>query len=333
MAKWLLKAVVLVVMGVAAFYALQLGDHFLMAQLEGTAETGPIEVIELPESVQQAPKTRGEGPGNALLKRAILTLKQRGSVQTSIEQVGWIDDDLIQTRGDYYQAGNGSERKFHFRQRGELAGSPTDLLQVSDSRFLWSDLAWLDADSETQRRVTRVDLRRVRGLMNSTDEDGFANTGGSDPFQWSRFGGLPMLLAGLDEAFRFGAPRRMQVRDETVAAMVGRWRPDRLDQLAEGETLPPRFPQHVVVALSEATLFPVLVEYRDTRDPLSADGLADEALLTPSRRPLMKIDLRNATFGQRYDPGLFAYRPSIDDWSDQTDRELRLVRATQVVAR
>lgn len=314
-------------MGVAAFYALQLGDEFLMAQLDGKPAVGPIEVIELPASAQVAPIAPSEGPGNGLMKRAILTLEGRGSVRAQIEQVGWIDEEMIQTRGNYSQTGAASERKFRFRQRGELAGSSTDLLRVSDSRFLWNDLAWLDGESQTQRKVTRIDLRRVRSVVSSSDEGGPEDPRDSDPFSWSRFGGLPMLLAGLDESFQFGAPRRMQVRNETVAAMVGRWRPERLEQLAPGQTLPPRVPQHVVIALAEATLFPVMIEYRDARDPLSAAGLADEALLTPSRRPLLKMDLQGATFGERFDANLFAYRPSVEDWSDQTAREVRIVRA------
>lgn len=313
-------------MGVAAFYALQVGDEFLMAQLEGEPAAGTIEVISLPPTGPLAATAPSEGPGNGLMKRALLTLEQRGSIRAQIDQVGWIGEESIQTRGDYYQVGSGGERKFRVRQQGELAGVPTKLLRISDSRFLWSDLAWLADESETQRQVTRIDLRRLRSLVSSSADELSDDPTASDPFSWSRFGGLPMLLAGLDESFQFGAPRRMQVRNETVAAMVGRWRPERLEQLAPGKSLPSRMPQHVVIAFNEATLFPLLIEYRDARDALAAVGLPDEALLTPSRRPLLKIDLQGATFGERFDPNLFTYRPSVDDWSDQTDREVQLAR-------
>ncbi|CAN0378157.1 unnamed protein product, partial [Ectocarpus sp. 4 AP-2014] len=171
-------------------------------------------------------------------------------------------------------------------------------------RYLWTDLTWGNDPSEPRRSVTRIDLRRVRRELK---EYLSANAAG-DPSAWSRFGGLPMLLSGLDRAFTFGPSYAMQLRGERVLAMVGRWRPERLAELSTAGSLPPHAPQHVVLALSDATLFPRLLEYRDYRDKLSAEGLADQELLKPSSRPLLKIELEHQPGAPPQDERMFAYR-------------------------
>lgn len=324
------RGAVLLAVGVGAYYGLELTDRLLMERLAGGPQDATLEMIELPPApAEPAPRRIADstdGPGNAVVRRAALAMEGHTSVGVRIDQHGWIDGKPLDTSGRYYQLGAGSQRHFLLEQTGQLAGYPTRLLRVSDSRFLWTDLAWGDP-SDPDRTVTRVDLRKVRRAVTSSDDE-TGSPSPADPSAWSRFGGLPMLLSGLDEAFAFGQPRLMQFRDERVAAMVGRWRPDRLKELVGDTGLPERAPHHVVVALSEATLFPLLVEYRDARDPLSMDGLPDEALLTSSRQPLLKMDLGSPTFDERLDPRLFAYQPTVD-WADQTDRELRLAVAAE----
>ncbi|TWT99663.1 hypothetical protein Pla108_06060 [Botrimarina colliarenosi] len=325
---WLLRGVVLLAVGVGAYYGLEVADRVVMDRIAGPASVGPIEVLDVPPLPNTPAPPRvavsSEGPGNLLLRRAAVAIEGHGSIGVRLDQHGVIDGLAIDTSGRYYQLGAGSQRQFLLEQTGQLAGTPARLLRVSDSRFLWTDMAWGDP-SQPEREVTRIDLRQVRRAVTQADDEG-GPPAATDPNAWSRFGGLPMLLSGLDESFTFGAPRVMQFRNERVAAMVGRWRPERMAALVGDDqtTLPERVPQHVVVALSEATLFPLLVEYRNAQDALSAPGLPDEALLTDSAQPLLKMDIGVPEFGERLDARLFSYRPSGDDWADQTEREVRL---------
>ncbi|QDT69506.1 hypothetical protein MalM25_24450 [Planctomycetes bacterium MalM25] len=320
---WRLRGLVLLVSGVVAYYGLELTDRLLADRLARERIDGVIEIVETVAESDPlaAPSTAArleEGPGNPLLRRGAELFERSGSISAAIRQEGWLDGAAVHTQGVYHQSGGGDERKFLLEVTGELAGAPTRLLRLSDGQFLWTDLAWGHDPSHPERSVTRIDLREVRQLI--------TKAGANASLDWSRFGGVPMLLAGLDEAFTFGPPHRMHFRGDTVLAMVGRWRESRRGQLVEGGTLPRRAPQHVVIALSEADSFPRLIEYRDARDPLSDEGMPDESMLRPSTKPLLKIELARRPIRAPHDPRLFAYRASDDNWVDRTDRELRLLR-------
>lgn len=329
---WRLRGLLLLAVGVAAYYGLEVGNDLLVDRLANNSpDDGVIQVIELPTEEEDptsvAPATpqeaASEGPGNALLRQSAALIDRGDSLSATINQVGWLDGEETRTQGVYHQLGGGSKRQFLSELTGEIGGTPTRILRVSDGRFLWTDLAWGDNPSEPQRTVTRIDLRRVREALDQDDQT-------SRPSDWQRFGGLPMLMAGLDKSFAFGQPRRMQFRQETVFAMVGRWRPERLDALSSTGPPADRAPQHVVIAISEATRFPLMIEYRDARDALSRRDLPDDAMLRPSRRPLLKIELARQPLRDQLDPRLFRYQPRDGGWADQTDRELRLVSRSEI---
>lgn len=319
---WLLRVLVMGGLGVVAYYGLEVADDLLMQRLAGTAAPAPIDLAELPPDLTEAARGPSEGPGNGLLRRSAYALDGRQSITATVSQDGWIDGERVATRGEYHQLGGGPDRAFLLKQTGKLAGQPTRLLRVSDSRFLWTDLTWGPDAESLQRSVSRIDLRRVRRAVK--ERAGAATT--LDPSAWSRFGGLPMLVNGLEQAFAFGQPRHRLLRGKTVLAMVGRWRPERLDELTADGKIPPRAPQHVVIALDESTLFPVLLEYRDRRDLLSRPNLSDDDLLVPSNRPMLKMELAHVPGTPPLDQRMFAYRPNEAGWIDQTERELQLVR-------
>jgi hypothetical protein len=341
------RGLVLVALGVGAFFALDFADELLVARLR---PAGPIPAEALP--VVEVPGAGGDGApadrrGDALLAEAIVRLEQRQSVVVDVVQVGWNDGRAVETQGAYRQAGSGPERRFSFVVQGQLAGSAARLVRVSDGRFLWTDLWWGDNPQTASRSVTRVDLRRVRkqiaagmqddelrddGLQDNGPEPGEARATLADAADWARFGGVPALLATLEERFDFGAPRLMELRGRRVAAMVGRWKKAERDALFGDGPLPDRAPQHVVVALDEETLFPLLVEYRAKGDPLAERGLPDEARLVASRRPMLKIDYLNPRFDEPLEADAFAYSPPADvRWQDDTERELKLVRERRPV--
>lgn len=318
------KAVLLVGLGVAAFYALEVADRLL----SGGAPLPPA----APTALAETPAARGGEQGNPWLARALVRIAQHRSVACEVVQAGWIDGALVETHGVYRQVGAGADRRFSMRLQGRLGDEAARLTRISDGRFLWTDLRWGEAADEHDRQLTRVDLRRLRREIAETEspEPGRAVVELASPGEAVRLGGLPMLLGSLNEAFAFGSPREMRLRGERVVAMVGRWRSE-LRTRWEGDAagrFRRRAPDHVVVALSKATLLPLLVEYRSVDDPLAAEGLADEALLRPSARPMLKLDFLRAVTDIAIPETEFAFSAPTDaPLRDETDRELRIAQA------
>lgn len=316
-AAWMRRGLVMVGLGVATFYGLEVADDVLMRRLAGAANEPIAEIVELPVEAPRAPASSSEGPGNGWLRRSVYALDEVSEISAEVSHQGWIDGKAVTLRGEYRQYGGGASRQFLLGLTGDLAGHPARMLRVSNGLDLWTDIAFDDGASEPVRTLSRINLRDVKRALN---ERGQASA--NDPLAWSRFGGLPMLLGGLERDFAFGRPRRMELRGETVLAMVGRWRSEQGASAESSE----RAPDHVVVALSEATLFPRLVEYRDRSDALLAAAASDDGLLKPSRRPMLKIELTPEPNAPPIDPRMFDYRSSEEGWIDRTDRELRLAR-------
>lgn len=315
-----LRAGALVAVGFALYYGLQAADQAVIAHVEQTApDAAEAPVVELPPQLSGGePSRAADGPGNRVLRSALVKLNQRQSLGGVWRQVGVVNGRTTQLEGLYQQAGAGDQCRFRLELTGRLAGQPTRLVRVSNSRFLWTDLTWGPDAESLQRSVDRVDLRRVRrALAEQAGQTGAAES-------WTRFGGAPMLLSGLDEAFAFGEPRRMRLGEELVVAMIGRWRE------TESRASTDRAPHHVVVALEDQGLLPRLVEYRGQTDPLSAAGLTDPQRLHPSRQPLLRLELGGLRPGVAVDPSAFVYNPPEDDWTDRTDREVQLAEQRKV---
>lgn len=320
------RVAVMVAIGAGAYAALE-GLDKTLTSLGGAP--GPAPGV-LPTANAPAPQANDRS-GGAWLEQALIRTEQRASVAADVVQAGWIHGRLVETHGVYRRTGAGRERSFSLRLRGNVAGQPTQINRVSNGLFLFTEID-SGGTPEPNRSVTRVDLRKLRSEFRGDDwapEAGDAIARLAAPLEAMRWGGVPMLLAGLHQSFDFGPAHEMQLRGERVVAMVGRWNADRYrGLLGETTALPRRAPHHAVVALSKETFFPLMVEYRSGDDPMAAAGLADESLLRPSPRPMLKIDFLRPTFDASIPSAEFAYTPpSGSPLRDETDRELRIARA------
>lgn len=354
------RGLLMLVIGAGVFYGLRFTKVAFYSGSQGpTAQINPAELpivtpdgttipptqittnsaTEKPATVSPNRPNASNRAGNGWLQRALVTLEQRESVVAEVFQLGWVGDSVVDTHGSYLQAGSGAKRKFSLTLQGRIGGSPTQLTRISDGRSLWTVLQWestnpLTGATEPAQQVTKVDLRKLRRKQKSNDsslQPGQASANFAVSTDWGRFGGVPMLLASLDESFDFNAGRRMKLRGVPVIALAGRWNPYRLSELAGNTpeadlpTTPPNHgPHHVVVVLSEETLFPMMIEYRSAEDPLSSPQLSGVDRLVPSRRPLLKIDFLKPEFNHRLSADRFAYSPASGDWQDKTDHELQL---------
>jgi len=329
-----------------------------------TAQTAPAPVAQIqPVAVQPAEvEATGRVPsGDDLLLRAASQLERRASVAARLRhQVAAGGQELFGV-GSYWQQGSGEELKV--RLELQIAGGDAQLLQVSNSRFLW-----IDRRLPTGRSVTRFDLRQLRADPSVSPPDldkldpGKANWSSIQPLLLAHSGGLPSLLASLGENFNFLPPQTMRLAMEPpvsaqptsipVYALVGQWKPERLAALIakteepskeNAETkknkpakIPDRLPQEVLLLVGQADLFPYRIEYRQLETAIAPKAEGPPIPYQLSVHPLVVLEMSDVVFDAPIAAGQFDYTPGDADWVDQTAgliERLRRQRQEQVATR
>jgi hypothetical protein len=336
----------------------------IVAFRAATAQTTPT-----PAAPTQPPATRPtalEAParvpsGDDLLTRAASQLERRASVAARLRhQVAVAGQELFGV-GSYWQQGSGEDLKV--RLELQIAGGDAQLLQVSNSRFLW-----IDRRLPTGRSVTRFDLRQLRADPSITPPDtdkldpGKANWSSIQPLLLAHSGGLPSLLASLGDNFNFLPPQPMRLAMEPpvsaqpmnvpVFAIVGQWKPEKLTALitksedpekenakpkkAKPPKIPDRLPQEVLLLVGQADLFPYRIEYRQLETPVAPNTDGSPIPYQLSAHPLVVLEMSDVVFDAPIAAGQFDYTPGDANWVDQTAsliERLRRQRQEQVATR
>jgi hypothetical protein len=281
--------------------------------------------------------------GDGLLIEAAARLERRPSITARLRHLTVIDGQQLYGVGRYWQLGNGDD----MRVRLELElGREASLLQISNGRFLWCDRSL-----PTGRTVTRVDLRQLRFdpvLAAATVNDvrpGRANWSPAQSDLIASSGGLPRMLAALQESFSFYPPQAMRLvipaADGTSTvpyfAIVGRWKTEKLAALvgheskaeSQGSDLlvstPERLPQEVLLLFGQADLFPYRIEYRRLQPP-PIGGQLPPPTYQLSDRPSAVLEFFDVTFNAPIPPSQFDYVPPTVDWVDHTAAVIEQLR-------
>ena len=319
-------------------------------------ETAVASTAAPPATTQPQPPVARKPPaiGDQLLTQAALRLERRASVSARIRHQVFLDGTQLSGIGSYWQQGAGEELRV--RLELQIIGQEANLLQVSDSRFLW-----LERKLPTGRTVSRIDLRQLRSDPSLTP----ANLDGPEPGSatWSstesliaHTGGLPSLLASLGENFEFLPPQAMRLAAESIEdpqatsipvfAVVGHWREEKLNallrksgeskaesgeqespdsRLSTPRSIPARLPQEVLLLVGQADLFPYRIEYRKLETPpANPDGPPIPYQL--STNPMVVLDLIEVAFDVPVETGQFDYAPGDTEWFDQTATVLQRIR-------
>jgi hypothetical protein len=257
--------------------------------------------------------------------------------------------------GSYWQQGSGEALKV--RLELQIAGQEAQLLQVCNSRFMW-----LDRKLPTGRTVTRIDLRKLRadptlGAPNLDEiRPGEANWSSLHSELTEFTGGMPKLLTALGDNFTFMPPQAMRLAiappissepmNVPVFAVVGHWKPERLETLlaktpatpagdqqaatppkpTKRKALPERVPEEVLLLVGQADLFPYRIEYRRLETPDLPAGDGPPIPYQLSTHPLVVLELSHVTFDAPIAAGQFDYTPGDAPWTDQTTAILDRLR-------
>jgi hypothetical protein len=296
------------------------------ALLEGrTAPTsGPA--ADDAAAVPATPADRGSHDGAPLLDDVLSVMERRPLVVANLRQRVQIGEHELSGTGCYYQQGAGIQRRTRWQMQTLVAGETANLLQVFDGRFLWTD-----QHLPASRRVTRIDMVRLRRELNArgaADEEGEAGSvvdRGCAEFR----GGLVQLLRELADRFDFTAEPATGSLATPCYALVGRWKPQELgglwsplpDAERAPEAWPTHLPHHVVLEVGREDLFPYRLEYRGAADAALA-GLPGGG---QASTPLARYEWFDVQFIATIEPEQFSYTAGEIDWVDRTDDALRRI--------
>lgn len=310
-------------------------------------------------SLQAAP-THNAAAGNALVSEVLARLESHSTIAAKVLVRGSLggrqfvcDDEKFP--GTYLQSWNQNRDKLSVRWevQGHVGGTPVSLLQISNG-----DRLWTDQHLPLGRRVTDVDLRAVRRQVNRLSKAAPslpAGAAGVLPMQTelsAEQGGLPALIAGLEQSFYFSQPVSLELSGKPVLGTIGHWRPEALALVnppqaeSEGEQpqpaqpqpeppLPDHLPASVLLVVAQADYFPYIVEFRrdegstPDRNSHSSEMHSSEMRFQLRTDPLMLLRLYEIEFDKLIDAGVFRYQMGDVDSRDLTAQRIEKLRRTQ----
>jgi hypothetical protein len=270
--------------------------------------------------VARGSEPRGNQAGGELVTRAALAAGSHDSVSASVRLRAEFYGRPMVGGGVYLQQGRGDALRLRFQLRLQLADATYSAVVICDGRYLWRD-----EQQPSGRRITRVDMGRVRDLFADS------SVGSAPPRpEWLLEGGLPALMASLAGRFEFVAPETVSLSGTGSPAYVvrGSWRGAEVKATADtvdgqniggkpaGSMLPETVPGMVMLVLGREDLFPYLIEFH-------RQAVESARHTQTGSRPILRLELFAVTTGVVLDEANFSYRPGEQEWVDVTDSFLK----------
>ncbi len=281
----------------------------------------PVENKEVKESIGEsheasaAAATNSSISGQELVAEAAHRLLLAPGLEAKTRQSVHIFDQKLVGSGEYCQLTQGPKLFLKLDLKLQVGGQVHSLRQISDGDSLWE----VRGQGELQT-FSHVNLGRLREVAGNTKPL-------VSPSFWMAIGGIPRLLAKLNESFIFGPPRPAMIGKHPVWQVEGEWKPAMLARMlpaqseailagaqADLQELPEQVPHGVTLILGRdkiIPLFPYSFSY-------FRDVLVDKETGKTRRESIVTWEL----FEVRIRPGLrpsdFDFRPSDQEFQERT---------------
>jgi hypothetical protein len=262
----------------------------------------------------------GEIDGQQLVAEAARRVFDESAVAADLRyKIDAFGHELVGT-GRYLQLGAGADKLLRLELKMQVAGKPATLQEICGVREYWVRREVPPA-KPTLGRVNLTDLRLTLGMRLDEPRQIMPTDG------WIMLGGLPRLLASLEQNFQFGPAEAQSLQFSAGGGKVerlpiwvveGGWKKERLaaasgrdaDKLRPGE-LPEQLPDRVRLVLGRTSdvlpLFPYRITYLRLPKPAAAGTTAAKA---EPPRELMTLELFNVHRKGDIDPREFDYNPA-----------------------
>jgi hypothetical protein len=254
-------------------------------------------------SAAAAPATGGVS-AEALVRHVIANLDAQPSIAAKVRhRVDLLDRTLIGS-GVYLQQGRGPGRVFRFELELQMNQQQGSVRQVCDGTKFWLAETLGDDTSLIAVDVARLNRARPKSAPAPSAPIGLT------------LGGIPKLLANLDNVFVFDTIVESRLEDLRVWSLEGQWKrprliqmlPDQKDAIEAGKPsdlkkLAPNMPERVVLHVGVDDGFPYRIEYWKS-DPKRKDDKSRE-----DDRLLVLLEFYEVKLGAKIDPLEFAFDP------------------------
>jgi len=245
-------------------------------------------------------------------------------------------DHQILGAGHYYQQGHGLRRLTRSEQRSQIGNQTTTRFEVADGNSLWT---YREIPGEI--KLTHVDLQRV---FQAWDQARHAapTVAAREP----EISGLPKLLQGISDDFRFERVVGGQLGDRPVWIVEGSWKPEKLiaaapDQKANIEAgrpldlkrLPAQLPERIVLEVGQADLFPYRLEYLRRSSNSASGGAGEGRGEAAGYRAIVSIEWFDVQLNRPIDPQKFVYQPTGVQQTDATEAFLKSLNLSPATAK
>lgn len=243
-----------------------------------------------------------ETPAQRILERTRYELDRLEHFSARVRcRVALFDEELIGA-GTYFQSGAGQQKKLRSELRLQTGDTVISAMQVSDGRYVWSNM-----ETFAGPILTRVDLRRLRQQRE--------HAGNELPEELWAWGGLPKLLKNLETSFQWDQALTGYLEaDKTPAWSIrGMWRgeeyarlvPQQAGQVAGGvlSGFPQQIPGSVTIFIRQQDYLPQRIEYR--RPPLGTKGNVPPEEWVPC----VVIEFTDMATDRPIESGTFEFQP------------------------
>ncbi|MBT4693567.1 MAG: hypothetical protein HOB73_09505 [Planctomycetaceae bacterium] len=186
-------------------------------------------------SIEEVEQGSEEVSAEKLLRNAVQAVSAESNLQASVRhKINLFDEQLVGT-GHYSQFGEGPIKRLRLELKTQVGKTTTSITQVCDGRHLW-----LRENFPDSVQLSRIDVRQVRTRLeqlqrvNRTEQTEQAEQAIMPQLDWGAniaMGGLPRVLAAVEDSFSFSVVRRAIFEDVPVWVILGQWKPAVRDKI------------------------------------------------------------------------------------------------------
>jgi hypothetical protein len=208
--------------------------HGVVDEAAPTDQSEPLAEEAPGSSIEEAEQGSEEVSAEKLLRSAVQAVSAESNLQASVRhKINLFDQQLVGT-GHYSQFGEGPIKRLRLELKTQVGKTTTSITQVCDGRHLW-----LRENFPDSVQLSRIDVRQVRTRLeqlqlqrvNQTDQTDQAIIPQLDWGANIAMGGLPRVLAAVEDSFNFSIVRRAIFEDVPVWVILGQWKPAVRDKI------------------------------------------------------------------------------------------------------